>query len=126
MSGFRFALAIQPPLSRRAAYASGGPASVGGPAYARAVSDYVGLAFVIDLDGDEAEVRASLRGDDTDWAVPHRTWPADSIGISASTEPFFELRLPDGRSGAAFVSNFDTAATDQRVTIAGVGVAPFG
>jgi hypothetical protein len=28
--------------------------------------------------------------------------------------------------GAAFVSNFDTAATDQRVTIAGVGDAPFG
>jgi hypothetical protein len=34
--------------------------------------------------------------------------------------------LPDGRSGAAFVAEFDRAATDQRVTIAGTGAAPFG
>jgi hypothetical protein len=51
--------------------------------------------------------------------------PADSVAIASSTEPFFELRLPDGRAGAAFVSCFDQAATDQRVTIAGVGEAPF-
>ena len=36
-------------------------------------------------------------------------------------EPFFELRLPDGRSVAAFVSNFDIAATSGQVTIAGLG-----
>jgi hypothetical protein len=35
---------------------------------------------------------------------------ADWLGIASSTEPFFEIRLPDGRSGAAFVSNFDQAA----------------
>jgi hypothetical protein len=51
--------------------------------------------------------------------------PADWLGIASSIEPFFEIHLPDGRSGAASVSDFDTAATDQRVTIAGTGAAPF-
>jgi hypothetical protein len=30
-------------------------------------SEYVGLAFVVEPDGDEVEVRASLRGDGEDW-----------------------------------------------------------
>ncbi len=81
--------------------------------------------FVVLLGGDEVEVRPSLRGDDQEGGG-YLIGPADWIGIASSTEPFFELRLPDGRSGAAFVSNFDTAATDQRVTVAGVGPAPFG
>ena len=46
--------------------------------------------------------------------------------IASSTEPFFELRLPGGRSGAAFVSTLDQATTDQRVTTAGVETEPFG
>ena len=75
-------------------------------------SEYVGLAFVVEPDGDE-------------WHG-YLIGQADWIAIASSVEPFFELRLPDGREGAAFVSNFDTAATDQRVTIAGVGTAPFG
>jgi hypothetical protein len=74
---------------------------------------------------DEVRVRASLRGDDEDWGG-YLIGPADWIGIASDTEPFFELRLPDGRIGAAFVSNFDLAGTEQRVTIAGVGTAPFG
>jgi hypothetical protein len=88
-------------------------------------NEYVGQAFVLEPDGDEVEVRASLRGDGEDWGG-YLIGPADWIAIASSTEPLFELRLPDGRIGAAFVSNFDTAATDQRVTIAGVGSAPFG
>jgi len=88
------------------------------------VTEYVGAAFVVDLDGDEVEVRASLRGDSDDWGG-YLIGPADWVGIAADPEPFFEIRLPSGRWGAAFVSNFDTAATDQRVTIVGVGAAPF-
>jgi hypothetical protein len=88
------------------------------------VADYVGLAFVVEPDGDETEVRASLRGDDQDWGG-YLIGPADWIAIASDTEPFFEIRLPGGRSGAAFVSYFDEASTEQRVTIAGVGAAPF-
>jgi hypothetical protein len=90
-------------------------------------SAYVGQAFVLepDGDGDEAEVRASLRGDDEDWGG-YLIGPADWLGIASSTEPFFELRLPNGPTGVAFVSNFDQPATDQRVTANGFGAAPFG
>jgi hypothetical protein len=63
---------------------------------------------------------ASLRGDDEDGGG-YLIGPADWLGIASNTEPFFELRLPDGRSGACFVSEFDRAATTRRVTIAGVG-----
>ncbi len=83
-------------------------------------TEYVGLAFVTEPDGDEVEVRASLCGDDEDWGG-YLIGPADWLGIASSTEPLFELRLPDGRLGACFVTNFDTAATDRRVAIAGVG-----
>jgi hypothetical protein len=88
------------------------------------VTEYVGLAFVVEADGDEVEVRASLRSDGTEWS-DDLIGAADWVGIASSTEPFFELRLPDGQSGACFVSEFDRAATDQRVKIAGVGAAPF-
>jgi hypothetical protein len=56
-------------------------------------AESVGLAFVLEPDGDETEVRASLR------IEPNRRWrgslvgPADWLGIAGSTEPFFELRL---------------------------------
>jgi hypothetical protein len=90
-----------------------------------AVSEYIGLAFVVEPAGDETEVRASLRIDPDGWWGGSLIGPADWIAIASSTEPFFELRLPDGRSGARFVSGLDTAATDQRVGIAGVGTAPF-
>jgi hypothetical protein len=89
------------------------------------VAEYVGLAFVVEPDGDEVEVRASLRSDGDEWSG-HLIGPADWVGIASSTEPFSELRLPDGRSGACFVSDFDQASTAQRVTIAGIGTAPFG
>jgi hypothetical protein len=36
---------------------------------------------------------------------------SDEIAIASSTEPFFELRLPDRRSGAYFVADFDQADT---------------
>jgi hypothetical protein len=88
------------------------------------VTEYVGQGFVVELYGDEVEVRASLRGDDEDWGGS-LIGPADWVAIASSVEPFFELRLPDGRSGAAFVSDFDQASTAQRVAIAGVGSAPF-
>jgi hypothetical protein len=88
-------------------------------------SEYVGLAFVVEPDGDEVEVRASLRTDGDEWSGD-LIGPADGLAIASSTEPFFELRLPDGRSGACFVSEFDQASSAQRVTIAGVGPAPFG
>jgi hypothetical protein len=42
------------------------------------VSEYVGQAFVTEPDGDEAEVRASLRGDDQDWGG-YLIGPADWI-----------------------------------------------
>jgi hypothetical protein len=37
----------------------------------------------------------------------------------------FELRFPDGRIGAAFVSAFDQADTTPRVDVAGMSAAPF-
>ncbi len=88
-------------------------------------TEYVGQAFVVERDGDETEVRASPRGDDEDWGG-YLIGPAGWLAIASSTEPFFEIRLPDGRSGACFMSDFDTGTADQRVTIAGVGTAPFG
>jgi hypothetical protein len=88
-------------------------------------TEYVGQAFVLEPDGDETEVRASLRSDGEEWSGD-LIGPADWVGIASSTEPFFELRLPDGRSGACFVSEFDRAATDQRVMVSGFGAAPFG
>ena len=89
-----------------------------------ACSEYVGSACVVEPDGDEVEVRATLRADGDGWGGS-LIGPADWVGIASSTEAFFELRLPDGRSGAAFVSDFDAVRTDQRVTIAGVGDAPW-
>jgi hypothetical protein len=74
-------------------------------------TEYVGQAFVVEPDGDETEVRASLRTDGDEWAGD-LIGQADWVGIASSTEPFFELRLPDGQSGACFVSMFDRAATD--------------
>ena len=88
------------------------------------MTEHVGLAFVLEPDGDETEVRASLRVGADGWGGD-LFGSADWIAIASSTEPFFELRLPDGRSGACFVSAFDQAGTAQRVTIAGVGSAPF-
>jgi hypothetical protein len=61
----------------------------------------VGQAFVLEPDGDETEVRASLR------IEPDGRWGGDLIGlanwlaIASSTEPLFELRQPNGRSGRA-------------------------
>jgi hypothetical protein len=101
------------------------PASHTTPILRSVTTEYVGQAFVVEADGDEIEVRASLRFDGTDW-TGDLIGPADWVGIAGSTEPFFELRLPDGHSAACFVSEFDRAATDQRVTIAGVGAPPFG
>jgi hypothetical protein len=88
-------------------------------------TEYVGAAFVIDADGDECEVRALLRIEDDGWWGGTLIGPADWVGIAANTEPFFELRMPDGRIGAAFVCDFDQADTMQRVTIAGMGSVPF-
>jgi hypothetical protein len=75
-------------------------------------TNYVGRAFVTEPDGDDIEVRASLRGGGEDWGG-YLIGPADWIGIASSTEPFFELRLagrtisglrepvtPDGLGGA--------------------------
>jgi hypothetical protein len=90
------------------------------------MSDYVGLAFVFEPDVDEVEVRAALRIETDGWWGGDLIGPADWIGIASNVEPFFELRLPDGRSGACFVSDVDWERTDQRVTIAGIGSAPFG
>lgn len=89
-----------------------------------ACSEYVGSAFVVGADGDEVEVRATLRDDGVEWGGS-LVGRADWIGIASSSSPFFELRLPDGRSGAAFVSGFDAARTDERVTIVGVGEPPW-
>jgi hypothetical protein len=89
------------------------------------VAEYVGQVFVVEADGDEVDVRASLRSDCDEWGGD-LIGPADWLAIASSTEPFFELRLPDGRSAACFVSDFDQASTAQRVTITGVGAAPFG
>lgn len=87
-------------------------------------SEYVGQAFVVDADGAEVEVRASLRIGPDGW------WGGDLVGRvnwlrMASGKPLFEFALPDGRVGACFVSEFDQADTLQRVTIAGIGEAPF-
>jgi hypothetical protein len=89
-------------------------------------TEYVGLAFVLEPDGDETEVRASLRVDSDGWWGGSLIGPADWLGIAGSTDPFFELRLPDGRSGAGFVSELDRTSTEQRVAVAGVGAPPFG
>jgi hypothetical protein len=90
------------------------------------IAEYVGQAFVIEPDGDEAEVRALLRIEADGWCGGSLIGAVDWLGIAENPEPFLELRLPDGRIGAAFVSEFDTVATDQRVTIAGMGTPPFG
>jgi hypothetical protein len=45
-------------------------------------TEYVGLAFVTEPDGDEVEVRASLRGDDTDWGgylIGQADWIVDCL-----------------------------------------------
>ena len=91
----------------------------------RLLTEYVGQAFVGEPDGDETEVRAVLRVEADGWWGGSLIGPADWVAIASSTEPFFELRLPDGRSGACFVSEFDQASTAGRVGIAGVGEAPF-
>jgi hypothetical protein len=77
------------------------------------VNEYVGMAFVIEPDGDEAEVRALLRIEDDGWWGGSLIGPADWVGIAANPEPFFEPRLPDGRIGAAFVLDYDQATTAQ-------------
>ena len=66
---------------------------------------------MLDADRDETEVRAALRVEPDGWWGGDLIGPADWFGISASVEPFFELRLPDGRSGAAFVSELDRVRT---------------
>jgi hypothetical protein len=71
------------------------------------VSEYVGAALVVEPDGDEVEVRASLRIEVDGWWGGDLIGPANWLGIAGNTEPFFELVLPDGRSGAAFVSELD-------------------
>jgi len=72
------------------------------------------LAFVVEPDGDETEVRASLRVEADGWWGGDLIGPADWIGLTESTEPFFELRLPDGRSGVCFVRAFDQVSTANR------------
>jgi hypothetical protein len=89
------------------------------------VAEYVGQASVIDADGDETEVRALLRIEDDGWWAGSLIGPADWVGIAANPETFFELRMPDRRIAAAFVSDFDQADTMQRVTAAGMGTPPF-
>ena len=89
-------------------------------------TEHVGQAFVVELDGDEPEVRAMLRVEPDGWWGGSLIGPADWVGIAADPEPFFELRMPDGRVAAAFVSDFDQADTMQRVNIAGFGSPPFG
>ena len=61
----------------------------------------VGLASVLEPDGDETEVRASLRIEPDEWSGGSLIGPADWRAIASSTEPLFELRLPDGRSECA-------------------------
>jgi hypothetical protein len=89
-----------------------------------AVTEYVGQAFVVEADGDEVEVRASLRTDG-DESSGDLIGPADWVAIAASTEPFFELRLPDRRSRRVLRQRVRPGATDQRVAISGIGSAPF-
>jgi hypothetical protein len=88
-------------------------------------SEYVGQAFVVDADGAEVEVRASLRIEPDGWWGGDLVGPANWLRMASST-PVFEFALPDRRVGAAFVSEFNQADTMQRVTIAGMGAAPFG
>jgi hypothetical protein len=71
------------------------------------VAEHVGQASVIDSDGDETEVRALLRIEDDGWWGGTLIGPADWVGIAANPEPFFDLRMPDRRVAAAFVSEFD-------------------
>jgi hypothetical protein len=47
-------------------------------------TEYVGLAFVTEPDGDETEVRASLRVEADGWWGGHLIGPADEIAIAAS------------------------------------------
>jgi len=74
-----------------------------------APSEYVGLVVVVEPDGDEVEVRALLRIEADGWwgRLPDRPGGLDRIW--SSTEPFIELRLPDGRTGNCYASEFDQA-----------------
>ena len=46
------------------------------------------MAFVVEPDGDETEVRASLRVEADGWWGGDLIGPADWIGLTESTEPF--------------------------------------
>jgi hypothetical protein len=87
-------------------------------------TDYIGAAFVTEPDGDEVEVRAVLHADGDEWGGS-LTGPTDWIALAAHPEPFFALRLPSGPPTPVFISGFDQAATTSRVSIVGVGPAPF-
>lgn len=78
-------------------------------------TEYVGAAYVVDEDGNETVVRAALRVDADGWWGGNLIGSADWLGIAGSTEPFAELRLPNGRSRPFFVSEFDRATTIERV-----------
>jgi hypothetical protein len=68
----------------------------------------------LDANGDETEIRSSLRVDGDGWSS-HLVGLADWVGIASRTEPFFELRLPNGRSGAMSAASFPSCAlTGQR------------
>jgi hypothetical protein len=74
--------------------------------------EYVGRAFVVEPDGDETEVRAALRIEADGWWGGWLIGPADWIAIASSTEPFVELRLPDGgRVGASSASSIPRRPT---------------
>jgi hypothetical protein len=85
---------------------------------------HIGQTFLTELDGDETEVRASVTLEADGWWGGHLIGPVDRIRIASSAEPFFELGLPDGRTGACFVREFGQADTTRRITIALVGTAP--
>lgn len=92
-------------------------------------SEYVGLAFVTELDGDKVEAPA-LPPPRGRWLVgrpPHRAGRlardrVEHRAVLRAASP----RRPLGRSAAVFVSYLDQGATEQRVTIVGVGPPPFG
>ena len=67
------------------------------------LSEYVGQAFVVEPDGHETEARASWLVEPDGWCGGDLIGPADWLAIASSTEPFFELRLPDRRGGVCFV-----------------------
>ncbi len=48
-------------------------------------TEYVGQAFLVEADGDEVEVRASLRSDGDEWGG-YLIGPADWLAIASSTE----------------------------------------